>query len=197
MVKIIKKLKTFLIIAAAILIAVLLYIGKGLFIAATVNGQPVSRLAVVKELEKEGGRTVLDNLVTNSLILQEAKKEKITVSQTDINAQLTKITDSLKSSGQDLNTALAAQGMTKQDLLDQIKLQLLVQKMAGKDITVSDTEISDYYKQNQSSYPKNTKLEDVKDQIKSDLQSQKLNQSVSSWIANLKSKAKINYFVGY
>lgn len=187
-----------LLIPVAVIIALLLYRAKGIFVAATVNGQPVSRLSVLKELEKEGGKSVLDNLITNSLVLQEAKKEKVTVSQSEIDGQINKITDNLKASGQDLNSALAAQGMTKADLTDQVKLQLLVQKMAGKDITVTDQEISDYFKQNQSTYPKGQKLDQtLKDQIKSDLTQQKTNAAIQTWLANLKTKAKINYYVNY
>ena len=87
--------------------------------------------------------------------------------------------------------------MTQKDLNDQIKLQILVQKMAGKGITVSDKEAQDYFTQNTSSYPKGTKFESVKDQIVSTLKQQKLSTAITSWIAGLKSKAKINYFVSY
>lgn len=194
---ILKKIKLFLIIPALVIIAMLLYHYKGLIVAATVNGQPVSRIAVLKELEKEGGKQVLGTFVTNQLILQEAKKEKVSVTQNEIDDQINKITESLKSSGQDLNSALAAQGMTKADLEDQVKLQLLVQKMAGKNISVSDTEISDYFNKNKATYPKGTKLESVKDQIKSDLTNQKMSEAVNSWLTDLRSKAKINYFVNY
>lgn len=184
-------------IPLAIVIAIVLYHFKGLIVAATVNGKPVSRMSVVAQLEKEGGKTVLDNLVTNELVLQEAQKEKVTASPAEITAQISQITENLKAQGQDLNSALAAQGMTQSDLNDQIKLQILVQKMAGKGITVTDKEVSDYFNQNISSYPKGTKLDSVSAQIKSDLEQQKMNTAITSWINNLKSKAKINYFVGY
>jgi hypothetical protein len=184
-------------IPLAIIVALLLFRFKGIFVAATVNGQPISRLEVVKQLEKEGGKSVLDTIVTNNLILQEAKKEKVTASSKEISDQITQITNNLKSQGEDLDTALSQQGMTKQDLNDQVKLQILVQKMAGKGITVSDQEAQDYFNQNKTSYPKNTKFDSVKDEIKTTLQQQKLNSGITTWITNLKSKAKINHFVSY
>lgn len=179
------------------IIATALFYFKGLFVAALVNGQPISRLSVVKQLEKEGGKQVLDTIITDNLILQEAQKEKVTASSAEITDQINQISDNLKGQGQDLDTALKAQGMTKQDLNDQIKLKVLVDKMAGKDITVTDKEIQDSFNQNQSTYSKGTKLESVRDQIKSALTQQKLNTSINTWITNLKSKAKINYFVSY
>src|SRR4030066_771684 len=64
---------------ALILVIVLglMYLAKGLFIAAVVNGRPVSRLTLIKNLEKAQGKTTLDNLITEELISQEAKKEQI------------------------------------------------------------------------------------------------------------------------
>jgi foldase protein PrsA len=189
--------KQILLVISIIILVVLLFRFKSLFIAATVNGKPITRLEVIKELEKEGGKSVLDNLITNNLILQEAAKEKVTVSNSEISAQIDQIKNNLKSQGQDLNTALAAQGMTQTDLNNQIKLQILVQKMAGKDVTVTDKEAEDYFNQNKATYPKGAKFADVKDQIVSDLKQQKTRTAVTTWVSNLKSKAKINYFVSY
>ncbi len=195
--KILNKKSKLILIPVVLLVAVVIFYFKGLFIAAVVNGKPISRLSVIHQLEKEGGKQVLDNLVVNNLILQEANKEKVTVTSTEVSGQVNKITENLKTSGQSLDTALSSQGMTKKDLEDQVKLQILVQKMASKDISVADKDAQDYFDKNKSSYPKGTKFESVKDQIKSDLQQQKMNQAIQSWIANLKSKAKINYFVSY
>lgn len=187
------------IILAGVLIAIVIIIFqfKGLFVAATVNGAPITRLSVIQQLEKEGGKSVLDTLVTNELVLQEAQKEKVTASSSEISAQIVQITSNLKSQGQDLTSALAAQGMTQADLQSQVKLQILVQKMAGKNITVTDKEAQDYFNQNTSTYPKGTKFADVEAEIKNTLQQQKMSDAVNTWIANLKSKAKINYFVNY
>ena len=58
------------------LILVALFYFKGTFVAATVNGSPISRLSVVSQLEKEGGKNVLDSLITEKLIESEVKKEE-------------------------------------------------------------------------------------------------------------------------
>ncbi|MFA5996816.1 MAG: hypothetical protein WC790_03850, partial [Candidatus Paceibacterota bacterium] len=41
---------------AIILIVISLFFAKGLFVVATVNGSPISRLSVITELEKQGGK---------------------------------------------------------------------------------------------------------------------------------------------
>ena len=50
-----------------ILVGIALYLGKSLFIAAIVGGRPITRLELVKELEKQSGKETLDNLVTKNL----------------------------------------------------------------------------------------------------------------------------------
>lgn len=184
-------------VPVAVIIALVLYRFKGVLVAATVNGEPISRISLIQQLEKQGGKTILDNLVTNALILQEAKKQNVTVTPQEISDQINKISDNLKKQGQDLDQALASQGMTKNDLNDQIKLQIIVQKLAGQGIEVTDKEAQDSFNQNKTTYPKNTKFETVKDQIISDLKSQKLNQKISTWLNDLRTKAKISYFVNY
>lgn len=194
-----KKLRSskFIVIPVVLIFALLLYKYKGVFVAASVNGQPISRLSVLSQLEKEGGKQVLDNLITNNLILQEANKEKVTVTSSEISNEIGKIQTQLKSSGSDLDTALLAQGMTRKDLEDQIRLKIMVDKMAAKDVNVADKDVEDYFNKNKSSYPKETKLDSVKDEIKKMLVQQKTAEAVSNWISNLKTKAKINYFVSY
>ena len=185
------------IVLLTVLLAVILYRAKSLWVAASVNGQPISRLSVIHQLEREGGKTVLDTLIVNTLIMQEAKKEHVTVSSAEVSAQITQISNNLKAQGQDLTSALAAQGMTQNDLQDQVRLHIMLDKMAGKNLTVSDAEIQDSFNKNLSTYPKGTKLADVQDQIKSDLMQQKLVDAENSWVTGLKLKAKINYYVSY
>ena len=72
-------------------IILLLYFFKGLFIAAIVNGEPITRLSVVKELEKQSGKATLDNLITKKLILQEAKKRNVQVTKADLDSEIKKI----------------------------------------------------------------------------------------------------------
>src|SRR6185437_15716292 len=60
-----------------ILLGAAIYYFRGLFVAAVVNGQPISRLEVVQQAEKQSGKQTLDTLVRDALIEQEANKEGI------------------------------------------------------------------------------------------------------------------------
>lgn len=182
---------------AVVVLAVLLYAYKGLFVAAMVNGQPVSRLSVISQLEKQGGKQALSNVITEDLVMQEAQKRHITVSQSDIDGQIKKIEDSLKGQGVTLDDALAARGLTRQDLVDQIKLQGLLDKMVGTNVKVTDDDVQAYIDKNQDSLPKDLSDDDLKKQVRQQLEQQQLQDKTQAFLSDLQKKASIQYFVSY
>ena len=100
-------------------------------VVATVNGQPIFRLTLIREMEKNSGKQVLEGLIGKTLILQEAKKQNVSIGQEEINQEMAKIEENFKNQGQDLNQLLAFQGMTRADLEEQIQLQKTAEKLAG------------------------------------------------------------------
>lgn len=194
-----KKLTRLYIVLAIIVVGLiaLAFKYRGVFVAATVNGQPISRLSVVKEAEKQSGKQVINNLVRNNLIEQEAKKQNVTVSDSEIDAEIKKVEDNLKKSGQKLEQVLAVQGLTREDLRKLIRLDKMVGKMVGKDVKVTDKQIADYIEKNQESLPQDQTEEQLKTTVAAQLKQQELNSKVQAWLANLQSKAKIQYFVQY
>lgn len=183
--------------AAVVVLAVLVYVYKGLFVAAVVNGQPISRLEVVGQLEKQNGKQALSNLVIQVLVMQEAQKRNISVSQSDVDGEIKKIDDQLKGQGVTLQDALAARGMTQKDLTDQIKLQKLLDKMVGATVKVTDDDIQAYIDKNQDSLPQDVSDEDLRKQVRTQLEQQQLQDKTQTFVADLQKKAKVTYFVGY
>ncbi|HEX7042949.1 MAG TPA: SurA N-terminal domain-containing protein [Patescibacteria group bacterium] len=182
---------------AIVIVAILAFSFKGLFVAAVVNGQPISRLSVVEQLEKQNGKQQLDSMVTQTLITQEAQKRKVTVTQKDIDTDLTQIDEALKKQGQSLDTALAARGLSKQDLIDQIRLQKLVEKMVGSDVKVTDADVQKYIDDNKDNLPTDLSDDQLKSQVKQQLEQQQLQDKTQAFVANLQKNAKVSYFVSY
>jgi len=183
-----------------LLVVGLLYFGKKYLFVASVNGQLVSRLSVIKDLEKQGGKKVLDTIILKTLINQEAKNRKMSVSDKELEAELTKIEVNVTSQGTTLEALLAQQGMTKDDLKSEIKLQLLVTKMVDNNISVTDKEADDYIASQKSQLSLDSTQpapELTKDQAKAAIKQQKLQAKIQTFVADLKAKAKINYFIKY
>lgn len=192
-----KNRKSLIIAVIIILVAAALYLGRGLVIAATVNGQPVSRFAVITELEKQSGKTVLDNTITRMLVLQEAKKKKVEATQKDVDNEINKIKAQFKDQGQDFDALLAAQGLSVDKLRDEVKVQVLVTKILGDQAKVTDKEFNDFLSKNKDLIQAGEDQTKAKANLRIQLEQQKLAQKYQEWIQNVKKNAKINYFVNY
>ncbi len=163
--------KRFVLGLAAIIIFSILYLFKGLFVAAVVNGQPISRISVVRDLERRSGAETLDSLITQALIFQEAKKQNVTVTDEEIDSVLKEIEASLKDQG-GLEELLLLQGMTKDDLVDQIQLQKLIEKILADKITVTESEIKEYIELNSETLPQDATDEEINELAKNQLEQQ-------------------------
>lgn len=186
--------KKIIILAAAVLLAGALFYFKNVFLVASVNGEIIDRLSLIREMDKQTGKRTLQSLVSKALILQEAKKQNASVSQKEIDEEIKKIEQSFEGSGQKLDTVLASQNLTKADLVEQVTMQKLIEKMLAKDIKVSDKEISESMSQAGGEVTEATEQAKLKDSIQEQLRQQKLSEKFQSWITDLQSKAKITYF---
>lgn len=196
-----KNIKSFLtkkniIIALVVFVIIALsFFLKNQLIVANVNGQPIYRLTLISELEKQGGKKVLDGLVTNTLILQEAKRRNITISDAETNLELKKIEENLKKQGQTLDQALILQGVTLQSVKKNIELNLIMKKLLEGKTSVSDKEVNDYIEKNKKSIPEDAKPEDTKNQVRQQLEQQKFQEKGQELVKSLQDKAKINYYL--
>jgi parvulin-like peptidyl-prolyl isomerase len=189
-------LKTAIIISALIIVGALAYRHRDLLIAATVNGSPISRLTLIQELEKKSGKAALDALITQKLIDGEAQKKGVTVSSDEVNAEITKIENQLKTQGKTLDAALAAQGMTKDDLRLQIAIQKKLEKILADKTQVTDAEVDQFIKDSKVVIPAGQEAS-YKSQARNQLEQNKLRDAAASLIDSLKSQAKIDYLVNY
>lgn len=182
---------------AVILIIITVLFTKGFFIAATVNGQTISRWAVIKELEKQGGKQALESMIEKRVIDAELSKIMVAVPSAEVDQEVKKIEEQVALQGGTLQDALAAQGLTEEKLRDQIVQQKKLEKLLGDKVTVSAQEVDAYMKESKIVPPKEAKIEDFKKQISEQLRQQKFQQAAQKWFSDLMAGAKIKYYVAY
>jgi len=181
-----------LIIIAAIVIGLagLLFYFKNQFVIAWVNGRPITRFTYNQELQKLAKNQAIDSLLTKKLILAEAAKNKIAVKQEEIDSAIKDIDERTKAQGTNLDELLLAQGITRQALQEEIRLQKLLEKLVGE-ITLDEELITTYFNDNQTTLFKDKKLEEVKEEIKTQLSQQELINKIQELIARLQAEAKV------
>ena len=188
--------RTAIIIGCVIAFGVLAFLSRGIFVAATVNGSPISRLSVIEELENQGGKAALDALITEKLITNEAAKKGVAVTDAEIGEELQKIEAQVTAQGGTLAEALAQQGMTEASLKESIRTQTLVQKLLSDTVSVTDEEVGAYIADNEITLPAGQEQQ-IREQLKDQMADQKLQQEAQVLVTNLRNDAKIKYYVNY
>lgn len=177
-------------LVAILAVAVLAYMGtKGYIVAALVNGNPVFRWEVSRELDAKFGAQIIENMISEKLIAEAAMKNKVVISDKDVESKLNEIVTSLGANVK-LDDLLKYQGMTKEDFQHQIRLQMTVEKILGKDVTVSDAEIADFITKNKETMTATDEAA-LNGEARASLTSQKINEKIQPWFAQLKKDAKI------
>lgn len=156
-------------------------------VVATVNGSPITQPEFNRADTQ--AKSVLDGLIATKLITEEAKKEHVSVPDSQINTQI----DSLKKqlgSQKEYEAALQRNNLTDTELRNQVRTQLLAEKMATNGVSVSDTEAQAYYNQNKQQFSNQT-FDQAKPQIQAQLLQTKQNEAIQTWIQGLRQKAKV------
>ncbi len=112
-----------------------------------------------KEKEKvvaEGRATILNKMIDNKLIEQEARKSGIIIKDDEAMGVIRDMLKSRKMQMPDLLQALDKDGLTfdayKQDLKEQLQRQQLVRREIRSKLVVTDDEIGEYYRQHRDEY---------------------------------------------
>jgi foldase protein PrsA len=186
------QLMLFAICAGIVLVLGALFFSKGFFVAATVNGSPISRLSVIQELEKQGGKQALESIITEKLIKKELEKNAVVVESSAVDTKIKEIESQVVSQGGTLEDALIEQGMTIEELKEQLQTQLKLEKIVADKVVVTDEEVDSYITTNDI-----PSSEEAKVQIKEQLRQQKFQAEAQKWIADITAKANIKYYVTY
>lgn len=185
-----------LIALAIIALAASAFFLKGFAVAASVNGSFISRISVVNELEKRGGMQALDSLITRKLVDAEAKKKNIIIDPSEIAGEIQTIESQMTSMGATLQDQLQQQGMTEEDLRNQLSMHLKLEKLLADKIQASDADVDAYIASQKVRIEGGGEAE-AREKIKEQIREDKLNEFADSYITELRNSANIKYYVTY
>lgn len=168
-------------------------------IVAVVNGEAITLHDLKKEVEQGGPgmnqrdpenisqseamqRRVLEAMINDKLLKQEAERFEIKVSDEEVQGQISQIRKENGLSQAEFEQAVKEQGMTmdeyQQALREEIKKRKLLSNMVHQKVVVADDEVQEFYQQNQEDYgqpqtvrlrlivhPDQTKLQEVRQAI--------------------------------
>lgn len=119
--------------------------------AAVVNGEPITFEELDVLLERQYGSQLIDQLIIEKLIAQEAEKRNVTATEEEITAELERARGSLQP-GQDFDQAVAQQFGSVEAFRNQLRLNVLLQKMLAPQIKLDDAHLQQYYNENKQQF---------------------------------------------
>lgn len=184
-----RKVYIILLIALGLLLA---FYKKDLFVAATVNGTPITNLELLAKLNQQFRSQTLNQMINEKIILDEARKSNIIVSDSEIEEKLQDLENQV-GGAQVFESLLAQQGQTRNSVKQQIRFQLIIEKLYQNEATVSAQEI-DQFLQTSSDSLQATDSAAQRKEAEDILKQQKINRVFSQKFQELRTKAKIQIF---
>jgi foldase protein PrsA len=152
---------------------------------ATVNDVDITQGQLNEALMKQYGVEVLESLMTNEIIKQEAKAQKVEITEDEMDAEY-QVYAEYYGGEEALLESLKTYNMTKDDILSDIKTYLLTVKLLQKEITLTNEEIQAYYEENKSSFTtddgEQLAFEDVKEEVEAALLEERVEAEYDSWL---------------
>lgn len=187
-----KSKRSFYIILLIVGLLLLAMYKKNWFVAAIINGTPVTNLELQIKLNQQFRSQTLNQLINEKIILDEARKNNAIPTEAEIDQKIAQVETSV--GGKDtLNSLLAQQGQTRSSLRDQVRVQLAITKLYENEATISAQEVDKFLETNKSqlratdSAAQRKEAEDL-------LKQQKLSQIFNQKFQDLRQTAKIQIF---
>ncbi|MBI2599696.1 SurA N-terminal domain-containing protein [Candidatus Daviesbacteria bacterium] len=184
-----KKFYIILIIAGLVLLFIY---KKNWFVAATVNGSPITNLELQMKLNKQFRTQMLNQLINEKIILTEVMKKNTVVSEAEVSNKISEIEKSV-GGAESLNALLSQQGQTRDGIREQIRLQLSIEKLYANEASVSGEEVAAFIEQNSDQLRATDSAGQEKEAAEL-IKSQKLSQIFSQKFQELKQRAKVQVF---
>ncbi|MBK3496653.1 peptidylprolyl isomerase [Viridibacillus sp. YIM B01967] len=149
-----KRLILFIGILLVVLIAAIAYYATSTRAddyVAKINDVKITQSELNKELVSQYGTDVLSTLISNKVIELEAKKQKVTISDEEIQVGLDNLQQSYGGEGA-FKTALESNSMTLQDAKNNIKTYLTTTKLIEPTIDITEEELKAYFKENKDTF---------------------------------------------
>lgn len=165
---------------------------KELIIAAMVNGQPISNIELQLRLNQQFRAQVLDQMITEKIILDEAAKNNAIPTDADIDKKIAEI-ETQVGGAQALDSLLTGQGQTRASVKKQLQLPLALDNLYAKEATVSADEIEKFLEANKDFLKASDSASQAKE-AENTLRQQKISQISAKKFQELKLKANVKIF---
>lgn len=136
-----------LILAIGVLLSLALSKDKAI---AKINGDAISKDELYDVMVEQYGAATVEQLIADKIVASEAKKQKITISDEELNKEVDKLKESY--GGEEVFEQMLASNNTTVDVLkEDLKNYLTISKLIEPQIKITDEELKTYFDENKDS----------------------------------------------
>lgn len=114
---------------------------------AVVGGKSIPYGDLMNRLTEKYGAELLSQMIDREAIRQEAEALQVTVSRGEMDAELTRMQQGYESEEQFYNSMKEQLGLSKSELNEDVYYKLLLERLATRNVTVTDAEVQAYIKE--------------------------------------------------
>jgi len=157
----------------------------------------ITQYQLYDEMKSVYGKQMIQELVAQSLIKQEAKLQKITVTQEEMDKEIDSIKKQIGSE-EAFQDYVKSMGMNEQKLREKLSVLLTRDKLLDKAFPVTDEQVKKYYEDNKANMGSPApEFDKVKDQIKSALVDQNRGENYNKWLNSIQDNHKVEWLDPY
>lgn len=115
-------------------------------VVAKVDDETITKDELYDILVEQNGEQVLNGLISEKIIDLEAKKQKIKISDKDVEKEIEEMKDKY-GGAEAFDQVMAQSGLDIETLKDNIAMNMKIEKLLGPDITITDEELAEYFEE--------------------------------------------------
>jgi foldase protein PrsA len=150
----IKENKKIVLIIAVLILAIGVFLSFALpkdKAVAKVDGKAINKDELYDVMVEQYGAATVEQLIADKIVASEAKKEKVTITDKELNEEVDKLKESY--GGEEVfNQMLESNNTTVDALKDDLKNYLTIRKLLEPQIKITDEELQTYFDENKDSF---------------------------------------------
>jgi foldase protein PrsA len=128
-------------------------------VIAVIGGKPIYRSEFLDRLLAGYGNEVLREMLLQEAVGMEAASLGITVTDQELDREIGRMSAGYESEAAFYRSMKEQLGMDRQAVREEAKYRLLLEKLATKDVQISETEIRNYYNEHRQEYGPRKQME--------------------------------------
>lgn len=185
--KVITKKYLYAVVGVLVVVA-LLFAASRLWVVAWVDNKPITKFELFSLMEKRDEGKTAEELIVQKLLKSEGQKQKQTVTDSEIEAEIKKVEEQQGGAAQ-LDQILQVNRTSRADFRKLVELQLIKQKLFGSGVNITDEEVTKYIDDNKASLPpavlenpESSEAAKLRESAKEQLKQMKVQENFNKWL---------------